>query len=186
MINRPRPFFLRKMRKEEPDIRYISRLIKNYRKGGLKEFELYIKEQMGNVPLDQIYYTDPYTKEKLVWVYVGDYWWCRKRKERYEFARMVAIRNKKDSAIEIVGLWDSRKHETRQEPVIVTHKLSNEKGYIVGWNEYEVLIEWIDNRTEDRKIATPVKEMDLLEFKFIEDFDKFEIIFNMIAKNRRR
>jgi hypothetical protein len=187
MIHRPKPYFLRKMRKEEPEENLIPNLIKKYKKGGLPKFEPEVAVQMGDVPLDQIYYTDPITKEVLIWKYVGNYWWCRKRKgNKYEFARLMAISNKNSSTVEIVGLWDVRKHDTKQESVVIKHKISGQRGCIVAWNEYEVLIEWIDNVTEVRALARPCRDFDLLEFKYIEDHNKFKTIFDMVTKNNKR
>ena len=186
MIYRPKPFFLQKMRREEPDQRMLTILIKKYEKGGLPEFEPEVAVQMGNVPIDQIYYTDPFTKEKLIWKYVGEYWWCRKRKNKtYEFARLMAISNKNSSIVEIVGLWDKRKHETKQEGVIIKHKETGEYGHIVGWNEYEVLIEWINKDTEERELARPFHNFDLLDFKFIEDYNHFKKIFKMVLLHHK-
>jgi hypothetical protein len=174
------------MRKEEPEEKLIPKLIQKHKKGGLSEYEPEIAIQMGKVPLNQIYYTDPITKEKLVWKYVGNYWWCRERKNnKYEFARLMAISNKNSSTIELMGLWDVRKHETKQEPVIITNKTTEEHGHITAWNEYEVLIEWVNKKTERRKQAVPFFDFEQLEFKYQEDHDKFRRIFETINKKRK-
>lgn len=138
---------------------------------------------MEGVNIVQAAVTDPLSKEWLLWRYVGDFWWCRHRKKsgRYEFARMMALL---DGANQLDGLWDSRRHVTHQQGVIVFRALDPlMKGYIVGRNEYEVFVEWEDRDTGMRGPSTPVKEMELLEFKYIEDFEQYKVIFSNLRKS---
>lgn len=188
MIHRPKPYFLRKMRQEEPLDSEIEQLKSTYNNGGLKAYEPEVANRLSNIPIEQINYTDPLTKEVLLWVYVGNYWWCRKRKKgKYEFARLVAIKNINSKKLEIYGLWDQRIHETIQKPVTVTKKDDSDvKGYIVGWNAYEVMIEWINKETGLRDLAIPVKDRNLIEFEFFEDEKQFRKVFETVAKNNKR
>jgi hypothetical protein len=219
MENRALPPYLMKMREEPiPDDLYQEK-VSNYRKGGFKKFEPDVAKRMGNVSIEQIYHTDPFTHESLRWLYVGDSWWCRKRniilgedkkkirKVQYEFARLVAIENKKGrdkiklarfiaaggdkkKLIEnkggithtVVGLWDTRIHAAKPEPEIVFDK-DGKRGVILAYNEYEIIVEW---DVEGKKSQSMIRNIEDLKFKFFEDYRKYLKVFELIQKHQKR
>jgi hypothetical protein len=156
------------------------KMIARYKRGGLKEYEKDISPKMGNFRIEQIYYIDTVTKEKLKWVYVGDHWWCRKKNNKYEFARLMAMVNENKEVNEIVGLWDARRHEHKPEPPIVFDKESRKEGVITDYSGVELWVKWSDGRIE------PISDGDRIEFKYIEDFRKYSRIFNRGKKNVKK
>lgn len=187
MKNRSLPYYLRWMHKENPPKDIKKTLIFRFKKGGLKYLLGDDAKKLEGVSLEQIYYTNPLTNEYYAWVYVGDSWWCRKRESpsRYEFGRLVAVFNKKSNTVtevfEIEGLWDVRRHEHKVEPVIIYR--GDIKGYIVGFNEYEILVDWeIDG---SRSPTTPVSDVDGISFEFNEDLKKYSKLFDTIRKRRK-
>jgi hypothetical protein len=192
MRNKPLPVFTRRFRQEPPPDDKKRALIECYKKGGLRSYELVYMLQMDRVSLKQAVITDPLVGDDLQWIYVGELWWCRKRKPKrgdkrgrtsYEFARLVALRKKEDNTFEVEGLWDCRRHEHKPEPVIVYKKVDPEcKGYIVGRNEYEVLVAWEDRETLRRGVPVPVRSFEELVFEFTNDHDQYEAIFSKLRK----
>jgi hypothetical protein len=202
MISRPRPTFIQRMRKEDPPKYVRAKLIYRYKKGGMKSFEIDVIKRMGNISMEQIYYTDPFTKEVYRWIYVGDYWWCRFRKfdvvesdktkiktrykkfkrRRYEFARLMAVVNAvgENGKEQLDGLWDTRRHTHKTEPTLVYK--NGRKGFIVSFSEYEVLIEWVNSSTGEREIAVPLLDDDGLTYEYVEDWSKFTKLFSLIKR----
>jgi len=183
MEYRSKPYYLMRMRKEPVPEDIKGKLVSIYEDGGLKEFEKDIAPRMGKLPVEQIYYTDPITHENLKWIYVGDFWWCRKRniiiedgkkrrKKQYEFARLMAIMNRKNPIDLIMGLWDARIHEFKKDPIIVFK--GDRKGVIVEYNEFEVVVQWCD----DPKSRSLIREIDEISFKYMEDFKLFKRVFD--------
>ena len=187
MKNRPKEFFIRKIRKEEPLDSERSRLVVRYRKGGLKAFEPDIAPKMVDVSLEQAGTTDPLQHDVRKWIYVGEQWWCRRRVKKkkvyYEFARMVAIRND-ETCSEIEGLWDSRRHTTKQPPETVYKKGLFISGRIIGYNEWEITVCW-DTPGSVCASVSPVRNINEIEFEYEEDFEKYSKIFKNIETRRR-
>ena len=175
MRKRPLMEFIRFFEKERPPSEIRSKLIRRYNKGGLKEFEPEVKLCLGDVPLGQIVFTDPVCGDRLLWVYVGDCWWCRKHRKcgLFEFSRLVARRN--DKVGEVVGLWDVRAHGFVAEPEVVYDVVGN-KGVIVGFNEFEVVVVWFKDGV--RGVGVPVRGG--LRFEFVEDYVKYRGILKDI------
>jgi hypothetical protein len=181
MRNRPLPYFTRFVRKENPPDKDFNILVKRYRKGGLKKYIGDDIVRLADVKLEQVCYTDPVSHEKLIWVYVGDSWWCRKRKGgNFEFARMVALVNQSAKKLisinrdvkknfEVDGLWDCRRHTHHPDPEIIYK--DGVRGYIVGCNQFEFLVEWEINGI--RSFAVPVNNLCGIDFEFEEDFKKY-------------
>jgi hypothetical protein len=181
-----------KMRKDDPSEKDIDRLKRVYKDGGVKEFEPDIKIRMGDIKIEQYFHTDPYTHEKVKWTYVGNYWWCRRRRfsvkdtglneyhkvreEKYEFARIMAVINK-HGVEQLDGLWDTRRHSFREPPERVL--ILGKKAVIVGNNEWEVLVAPVIGGVPG--VAIPIRKLDDLEFEFVEDYNKYKKIFGMIG-----
>lgn len=191
MRTRSKVSFIRRFRQEPvPDDKRRA-FLKCFRAGGLKAYELIYMLQMTDVSLSQPGTTDPLSGDFMKWVYVGDLWWCRRRVPRrgdnkgrvtYEFSRCVAMRPSK-GGLEIEGLWDQRRHADKPEPEIVYKKADPKcKGYIVGHNEYEVLVSWVDKETLRQGIGVPVRVFDDLVFEFVEDAEKYAKIFENYDK----
>lgn len=197
-LYKSKPYYIRRMRVEPIPDSVKKKMVSCFKNGGLKEFEADVKLRMVGVSISQIYLTD--TGESERWVYVGDFWWCRKlnfelvggkkvvkvsekdvvvgkrkKRVRYEFARLMAFENKKPVQ-SIVGLWDSRIHELKNEPRIVFDVAGN-KGVVTAWNEFEVVVDW---DIDGKKVTSMVKKFDDLRFKFAEDFKEFRKIFRLI------
>jgi hypothetical protein len=179
MVRRPRPHYCQDLYKENPIKKDRSKLIKRYKNGGVK-YEEDVQEKMNGVNYSYIY-TDPLTQEKLKWLYVGEYWWCRYRSKskKYEFARLYAIvtpaRNK---PIKCDGLWDNRRHGFKPLPEIVYRVIDNIKGFIIGYNEFEILVEWVYNGV--RQQAVTVKDGSTIKFEFVEDYNKYKRILKYV------
>jgi hypothetical protein len=184
MKHRPIDKFIRRFRIEPVPNNLRNKFISRFRCGGLQKFESNVISKMGDVKLIQFVYTDPLSKERLLWKYVGDLWWCRKHNDKYEFSRLVAYVNKPGRMDEIDGLWDAGRHVTKQ-PLIVVHN-GDVKGFVVGYNDFEVLVEWCDKLTGARLLAAPVRSMNDLRFEFIEDHKLFFKVFSNIHKNERK
>lgn len=193
MRDRPRISFIRRFHQEPVPDEKRRAFLKCYRTGGLKSYELIYMLQMTDVSLAQPGTTDPLSGDFMKWVYVGELWWCRQRKPRrgdlkgrvsYEFSRCVAMRfNKGKNGLEIEGLWDTRRHAERPEPEIVYKKADPKcKGYIVGHNEFEVIVSWEDGETLRRGIGVPVRVFSDLIFEFTEDAEKYAKIFDNYDK----
>lgn len=182
MRNRPRDTFLRKFRVEDPPSEIRQDLVRCCLRGGLQAFEPELVGRMCGVSLVQPGTTDPYDHDFKQWVYVGDCWWCRRRCREgvisFEFARLVAIFNR-GMCDEVDGLWDSARHTTQELPVIV-HRVGvpESVGFIVGSNEFEVLVEWEVDGV--RSLPEPVRDGALLCFEFVEDFNRYRKIFSKI------
>lgn len=188
MRPRPQEEFIRKIRKEEPPDDIRKKLIRIFKSGGLEQFETDLQEKMRDVSFQQVGLPvvklssgklRPPTDTNLVnWIYVGDCWWCRQRKEKkhtyYEFARMVAIYNR-GKLNEIEGLWDARRHLHKPPPKIVYEKGTRKRGYIVGHNQWELLVDW-ENSSTQRGTLSPTQFKDL-DFEFVEDFEFYGKIF---------
>jgi hypothetical protein len=183
MQRRPLDGFIRRFRVEEPPDNLRRKLINRFKRGGLDGFESNIIKVMGDIKLVQVMFTDPITKERLLWKYVGELWWCRQRKDCYEFSRLVAYVNKSGRLNEVEGLWDARRHVTKQQPVIMYR--GDVKGFVVGYNDFEVLVEWYNPETGLRSLAEPVRSIDNIRFEFVEDHKKFSKVFSNICKNVR-
>lgn len=187
MEHRPKEFFIRRIRKEEPLDKERRHLIWRYNRGGYTEFEPEVVDKMVGVAIEQAATIDPVQKDERKWVYVGDQWWCRRRKKKkkiyYEFARMVAIRNDKDCNI-IDGLWDSRRHVTKQPLMEVFSADRSRKGYVVGYNEWEVLVQWVEENPLKRGPPVPVMRLEDIVFRYEEDYMKFRKIFANISSRR--
>ena len=140
MKRRPREIFLKKIRKEDPPSKIREKLICVYKKGGV-EFEDDQKERLRNTPIKLTCITDNSSGQLLQWIYVGTTWWCRKIGKRYQFARVMAIYND-ETASRIEGLWDERRHATKQ-PLKVVYS-GDRRGIITGHNEFEIIIHWDD------------------------------------------
>ena len=82
----------------------------------------------------------------------------------------------------IVGLWDSRIHETKPEPEIVFNK-DDKRGVIIGYNEYEIIVEWEIN---GKRPQTMVRDIKDIKFKFVEDYNKYLKVFELIKKRKER
>jgi hypothetical protein len=194
MINRPRPTYLMKMRKDEPHEKDVEELKRIYKCGGVKEFEPDVMIRMGDIKIEQYFHTDPYTHEKVKWTYVGNYWWCRRRRfsvkdtgpneyhrvreEKYEFARIMAVVNA-NGIEQLDGLWDARRHVFREPPERVL--ILGKKAVIVGHNEWEVFVAPLIGGDPGSPI--PIKKLSDLEFEFVEDYNKYKKIFGMIEKH---
>lgn len=194
MKYRPKPFYISMLRKEEPIESNIDKLISIHNKGGVDKFEDDVAVRMGKFRIEQIYYTNPITQEKLKWLYVGNFWWVRKitiqiingkkvKKVKYEFARLMAYENKNGPVENIVGLWDARIHELKVEPIVVYEKSSGRAGVIVSYNDFEVVVEW---EVDGIRSQTFVRDINDLEFKFTEDFKKFCKVFKVISKHVKK
>jgi hypothetical protein len=209
MINRPKPKYFRTFYKDGPPDKDRRKLIFRFKKGGLKSFEDDVADRMCGVSLDQYSFTDPYTKEVLKWIYVGNFWWCRFRKwgvkdisanefkkikvNKYEFARLLAgscekiFRGEKNAnnhgVIQYDGLWDSRRHEFKQMSEVVFDK-SGKKGVILGHNEWEVVVGWVHSGKIG--VGVPVRNPDELTFMFVEDFVKYKKIFELVRKHVKK
>lgn len=193
MINRPRPTYLMKMRKDEPSDMDVEGLIRTYKDGGVEVFEPDVKIRMGDLRIEQYFHTDPYTHEKIKWTYVGNYWWCRRRRfgvkddgskyrkvreEKFEFARLMAVVNA-HGVEQLDGLWDARRHSFREPPERVL--IFGRKAVVVGHNEWEVLVAPLVGG--EPGVAVPVKKLCDLEFEFVDDFNKYSKIFRMIESH---
>lgn len=163
-MRRPKDKFLKFMAKiiKPPEKRreYIRRCID----GGVRFEEEYL-EMMGDTKSPFGYTWDADHKVPLTWIYVGDLWWCRRRANRYEFGQLMAIKNVKSSKVVYDGLWDDRKHRIEKESVILFR--GTEKGYVVGWNKYELIVQWGENGI--RSTQEPLKSLDGIVFKYDED-----------------
>lgn len=179
MVLRPRPYFCQDLRKENPEKKDRNKLISRYKKGGIK-YEKDIIERLHGVNYNYIF-TDPITHEKLKWEYVGEYWWCRYRSKskKYEFARLYAIitlaRNK---PVQYDGLWDNRRHSFKPMPEVVYRVSDDVKGFIVGYNEFEILVEWVYNGV--RQQAITIKDGTAVRFEFTEDYNKYKRILKYV------
>jgi hypothetical protein len=182
MRKRPVQPFIRKLIKEEPPQDIKSELISYYKSGGLLKFEDEFSKQMRSVVIEQPIITDYETKERLQWKYVGRLWWCRfrQRSKFYEFARMMALVNKPDELVN-ESLWDDCKHIFKSDPVFIYK--GDRKGVIVGYNEFEVLVQWF-NDDGSRSLQEPLNNVSELGFEFIEDFRRFSKIFSNIQHAR--
>jgi hypothetical protein len=197
MIPRPKPTFLRIFHKEDPPKEEREDFIKCFKRGGLKGFEKDVSEMLVGVQIEQYFYTDPYTQDVIRWVYVGKCWWCRYRKHvvvdkpdgtyvrvkknHYEFSRLMASLYEIENGIVVFdGLWDARKHEVSKPPVIVIGR-DGRKGIILGYNEWEICVGWIDN-TGKVGVAVPIRNPDELEFQFVEDFKSFKKIIELVKR----
>lgn len=184
MEYRSRPPYIMKMRKEPIMDNLKDKMISRYKKGGLKNYEEDVAPRMGKFRIEQIYHVDTETKERLKWVYVGEYWWCRKRKKGnkgifYEFARLVAIENTRGvTTFQIVGLWDARRHEHKPEPPIVTDTSSHITGVITSHNEFEIWVKWENGKHE------PISDRARIEFKYIEDNKMYSKIFDRVEARK--
>lgn len=196
MENRLRDIFLRKMRIEEPLKSERGRLLSRFKRGGLKEFEYKMLDKMEGISFNQAVSVDPIQRDQLAWTYVGEAWWCRKRKDkkskrfRYEFARFVAIRNDETCSI-IEGIWDSRRHITRQPPEVVELI----KGpaiclgcscYICGYNQHEVSVHCSRRDTGVFVGVAYIKNFEDIKFKYIEDYEKYSKIFSNIEDRSKQ
>ena len=185
MLRRPVDKYVYRLRKEDIPEEMQGEKIKRYNEGGIREYEPEVKPKLDGIPLEQISFTDPLTKDVLKWVYVGDLWWCRKRKKpriQYEFARVVAyVNDLKKPLAEIHGLWNNRIHLTKQKPIIVYR--NGMQGYIVGYNDFEVFVQWCDPITGERGIPSPVRSIVDVAFEFVEDFNKYSRVFANIKRN---
>jgi len=163
MRKRPTNIFLCVMRKEEPSDR--QKLINIFKKGGI-EIEEWWKEHLKGIKK-----TFPYVAETSknkgeygYWLYVGETWWCRHTK-KYEFARLVAVENKKD----VNGLWDARRHSASKPPCWVYKE--GKRGIIIGHNKHEITISW--ESSTGRNILESVYSLEGVTFEFEEDFRKY-------------
>ena len=86
--------------------------------------------------------------------------------------------NKKGTK-EFVALWDERKHAKDLYPVIVYR--DKDKGYVVGHNKFEMLVQWEDEFGH-RSIPGPCSSLDGLTFEFEEDHTFFTKLFNKGTK----
>ena len=188
MEYRSRQPYIMKMRQEPIMDNLKKKMISRYNRGGLKEYEADVAPKMGKFRIEQIYHVDTVTKERLKWIYVGDFWWCRKRKKGkkgifYEFARLVAIENTRGGDVQMIfGLWDAGKHEHKPELPTVIDTSSNITGVVTGHNEFEIWVKWSDGRHE------PVADRGRVEFKFFEDHKKYSKIFDRVEvrKNAKK
>lgn len=175
MIPRPKSQYVRKFRKEEPPKAIRAGLVKNYRFKTFEKFEDDNVRKLADVDINQPASASPLTGKVLQWKYVGDLWWCRKV-GKYEFARLVALDYRTG---EVNGLWDCRRHDVKSPPVVVRgHDVNGKvrKGYISGFNEFEVFVQWEDEFREVG-LPEPVRGVSTLEFEYIEDFKKFSKMF---------
>ena len=175
MINRPKDLFIGRMCCEDPPDNLREDFIIIYNTGGLNKFENKFKAQMGNLPTKMICLAGNKYPQLSKWLYVGHLWWCRKVVNLYEFAMFMVAKNDKYTKIE--GLWDARKHIIDKPPVIV-YKSDKTRGIIVGRNEYEILVKW-----DNSSITCPVRNINELIFKYIEDFQEYKFIFSKIRKH---
>ena len=151
------------------------------------DFEEDVKSKMGDTRRLQGPTWDARTVEELWWHYIGNYWWCRRRGRIYEFARMYAAKYV-DKIRQFDGLWNERRHAPDEHPKIVYRddaKGFDEKGYIVGYNKYEILVQWEDVKSEKRSIETPHSSLVGIRFEYDEDekyFKKLLLKENQNAK----
>lgn len=173
MRHRPIYKFVKVMREEAPPKNIRSKLIETYESGGLKKFE-------EDVHLSKLKFRSIIKSKHPVmveWVYVGQYWWCRKVGKRYNFGRFVAIYNDKECD-KIDGIWDDDKHLIKDFPVIV-YRGDNVSGRIVGFNEYDVFVRW-----DDCDVDHIVRDFGVLRFEFVEDFNRFRNVFSNLRANK--
>lgn len=187
MQSRPKQAYIKWLMREEPSQDIRGRLIRNFIDGGI-QIEPEFLPYLGNIATSQLGVARHYKRVTLksaasmmMWLYVGDLFWCRKNKDKYEFVRYVAVENKKNTN-KVVGVWDERIHATKQLGVIVYD--GNRKGYIVGYNEWEVQVQWEDNGV--RSISVPVRDVGSLRFQFEDDSRKYLPIFSNILKRTRK
>lgn len=149
------------------------KLINNYKSGGIN-FEDNILIKMGN--LKNIFYSIIDRSNGIhKWLYVGDSWWCRKLKSKYEFGRLYAIPNEKGRLNEM-ELWDASRHAYIVEPEVVFY--NNRDGVIVGYNGIDLYIKFKDSISSELFIG----DVCDLKFKFYEDYMKYSRMFKLRNK----
>ena len=189
MRPRPQDDFIRKIRKEEPTDNIRKKLIRTFKDGGVTEFEKDLQEKMWDVSMSQVglpvikttagKLVPPTDPNLIKWIYVGECWWCRQRKQKtriyYEFARMVAIYNRGERN-EVEGLWDARRHAPKPPPVIVYDKNTKLRGFVVGYNHWELLVDWENSSAQRGGVLAAVRFVDV-GFEFLEDYEFYKKVF---------
>ena len=174
------PAYVKTMNIDEPSTSERRKLSKAFRKGGV-EFEPEIAPKMGDMGKTWGTSIDLQSKKFLQWTYVGDHWWARKRSGKYEFGKVVARENKPNTVkLDIVGLWDDRRHKHDPDPVIVYRE--SQKGYIVGHNEYELLVQWEDEYGI-RSMPKAFSKIGELKFEYEQDYKHFNKLFKRKTNN---
>lgn len=195
MQNRPRELYIRTFKKDDPPEKDRRKFIFRLKQGGLKEYEPEVVSWLEGVTLNQPIITSAIDKDQMQWIYVGNFWWGRartkkegKKKVWYEFSRLMAVyigeTRLGDKVTQFDGLWNARRYSFRPPPVIV-YKASDPrcKGYIVGNNAWEVLVEWEDSGTRKRSLPHPVRDIKELVFEYREDFNRYSKTFSKIQKS---
>ena len=168
------PAYIKIMRKEEPGVSERKKLMSRYRKGGL-ELDPETSRKLGETSNNWGTSLDTRSRKFIEWIYVGDNWWAKKRSGRYEFGKMVAAENDlKAKNPRIVALWDQAKYGEDDHPVIVHN--SGRKGYVVGYNKFEMLIQWEDE-FGNRDIPEAFSRVDELRFEYSQDHKFFSKLF---------
>lgn len=150
-----------------------KKLTRRYRNGGV-EFEDDVRPRMGNIsPHKYAPIIDQRSGKLIYWVYVGDFYWARKVRNKYHFGKLYAVENRKGSTDKHYdALWDERRHAHKPDPVIIYH--NGRRGVIIGWNKFEIFVNFDD---DPNKIRIPLKFGDL-RFEYIEDYRKFDKLFS--------
>lgn len=173
-MRRPLPTYTKFIRKEDPPQKDRRKLINIYKSGGVP-FEEEVATRMGDTRLKQGPTWDPNTGQELWWLYIGNYWWCRKHGRKYDFARLLAVSYNDEGERVYDGLWDERRHAPDEYPPVVYK--TGKRGYIVEYNKFEILVQWEDefgNRSPPR----PCRTLEGLRFEFEEDEKKFTRLLN--------
>jgi hypothetical protein len=176
-----KPEFVQILRSKKPTKDERKKLIKNFKRNGV-EYEADVKDQYKSIKKRIAYFSK---EHKMIgeWIYVGYNWWCRKITD-YEFAKIYAQNN---TTLEEEP-WDDKFHKFENPPTIVLRDVSGnkEKGFLVGYNEFELLIEWIDPITKERKHAIPIRDVENISFEWLEHYKKYRKIIANILKSRKK
>ena len=165
--------FLSKDLLDIPEKKLRRKLVHRYREGGV-QFELEVKKNMGPISTKWAGGMD-IRGRMLIWVYVGDNWWAMKKSNKYLFGRMYAVENDIKTVDRIFeGLWNELRHGKGEYPCIV-YSLLGRRGYIVGYNKWEILVQWEDEFM-NRGLSEPT-EFDFLKFEYEQDYKKFKRMF---------
>ncbi len=164
MKNRPKPQYVKILRREDPPVDIRGGLISVFGDGGCDIEARNVADLGSSNKITCL--TELRSRELNCWRYVGDLWWCRhiKRKDVFEFARYVAFLNDKDCD-QVVGLWRESLHGFREPPVVVYY--NGRKGQISAFSEFEIYVQWWEGGEllSGRVFPDPGR----LEFEFIED-----------------